>query len=329
MIQKNTNKISGFDVVLDGSVLYDLTLDDDINNIDMRSIYDKSLISEGLVVDVNLTTQSFMYLRNMEHYSDVHLLPFSDDPTYKQMRYPYYTPTYRLYADRMHRGWTLEFLTDFNRAATRTNNILYYTGKIMNLSGQTDQLADNNFAIMVEGDSLVFKQVKNQKTCDCDTATNEVAPRVWTTQFVLPTGTTKHHLVVSFERNIKLTPQQLLYEGANLDCTNFPNNHWYDGVPYRMGKVKIYLDGVLRQTLEDFEEPLLRATADVVDFMQGWGVGDESEYPVSVDYGLDGYFSGTLYRGRFYDRPLLFPEVKTNFDAFDDLFDLNYPLSTC
>jgi hypothetical protein len=321
-----------FDLVIDGSSLYDIVVDHNLNDIDMNSIYNKSLSTRCLMIDANVSGQTFSYIRNVENYDDVVTLePTSDVPQSDYFQYQYANSRYTMFADRMESGWSAEFITDFDQTLTHTgssHNILFYMGKTMNLSGHTSGFTDNNFVVTVKDNQLLFKQVKYRRDCDCDEATDIVVDVIKRTEFQLPTGTTKHHLVIVFRRDISLTEEELKYKGSNLDCDGLPNNHWYDGKKYRGGTVRIYLDGLLRETIV-MEEPVFRTTEDDMPHVQGWGLGDETIFSLSVDHGVAGSYLGSLVRGRFYTCPLKGDEIRTNFELLAIEHNLTNNLTSC
>jgi hypothetical protein len=333
MRSTNINKGSegSFDLVIDGSSLYDLTIDYNLNDINMNSIYNKTLSDHCLMVDANVATKTFNYIRQVEDYDDVaSLVPTTDVPPANYFQYQYATSGYTMFEDRMEQGWTAEFITNFATTGQTAplQDILFYMGKTQNLSGQTSSFTDNNFVVVLSNGRIVVKQIKYRRDCECEDATDVPESLVYKTNLTLPTGSTLHHLVLVFQRDLKLTGEDLIYKGNNISCDTFPNNHWYDGLKYRMGTLKIYLDGLLREVLT-IEEPIFRKTPEALPQVQGWALGDESIYPLSVDFGVAGSYTGSLVRGRYYSCPLRGDEIRINFELFAEEYNMTNNLTGC
>jgi hypothetical protein len=330
IINKHSDR--SFDLVIDGSSLYDLTVDYNLNDIDMSSIYNKNLSSHCLVVDADVSGKTFNYIKRVEDYSDVASLtpPTSGFTQSNYFQYQWAVPSgYTMFEDRMELGWTAEFITDFDTTLTAsTNNILFYMGKIENLSGQTGELLNNNFVVTIKNRQLLFKQISWERSCNCETAVDLETSVTNKSQLTLPTGTTLHHLVLVFQRDLSLTEEDLKVKGANLECDGLPNNHWYDGKKYRMGALKIYLDGLLRDTII-MEEVIFRDTVDDLPQVQGWGLGDDPSYQLSNNWGLSGSYLGNLVRGRFYECPLRGDEIRINFELFATQYNMTNILTSC
>jgi hypothetical protein len=329
----NTHSERSFDLVIDGSSLYDLTIDHNLNDIDMNSIFNKTLSTSCLMVDADVSGKTFNYIRHVEDYTQVtSLIPTVDEPQSTFFQYQWAVPSgYTMFEDRLKSGWSAEFITDFNETLTHTGdtqNIFFYMGKTMNLPGQESGLTDNNLVVYVKNGKLIVKQTQYERSCDCDEATDVVTVKLTRSELQLPSGSTKHHLVLVFKRDISLSEEDLKYKGANLDCTGSPNNHWYDGAKYRKGSLKVYLDGLLRETLS-LDETIFRDTEDDRPHVQGWGLGDEIMYDLSGDYGLAGSYLGEILRGRFYACPLRGDEIRTNYEILSEEYNLTNTLTSC
>jgi hypothetical protein len=323
---------SNFDLVIDGTSLYDLTIDNNLNDVDMNSIYNKSLSTKCLVVDADVSGKTFNYVANSEDYSEVvSLLPTTDAPPSYFFQYQWATSGYTMFPDRMSEGWTAEFILDFYYYIPQPfplEDVLFYMGKTQNLSGHTSGFTDNNLAVIVKNGQLIFKQVKYKRDCECDTANDVPEKIIHKSNIPLQNSNAKHHLVLVFTRDIKLDELQLRQLGANRDCTGGPNNGWYDGLKFRMGTMKIYLDGLLRDSFP-MEETIFRPTDDPRAHVQGWGLGDESTYSLSAQYGVAGSYCGNLYRGRYYACPLLGDEIRKNFEIFAPQYDIENIFNEC
>lgn len=295
----------------------------------------KPLTTKCLLVDANVENKDFYYLKHVADYSTVlSLTPTSDTPPSEYFEYQFATSGYTMFPNRFEKGWTAEFVFSFNDAVTLTGtpeNVLFYMGKTKNLSGHTTDFVDNNFTIIVDDDkSLIFKYVKYINECNCDTLEEKIRTTVKKSlPLTTSTGTTKHHLVIVFEKEIGVYGDDLHYYGGNIDCSDFPNTRWFDGAKFRMGRIKIYFDGLLKEIIDGVEETIFRVTENDLEKVQGWGISDEKIYSLSTLYDIAGYFTGDLVRGRFYECPLTPDLIKINFEYFAYEYTITDPLSTC
>lgn len=311
----------------------------------MSLIYEKTLDNDNLLVDANLVSSglSFNYLKYIEDPSIVDLItPRSDNPSQNYLEYQFFNSGYTMIPIRVLEGWTAEFIINGTQVSTpsgATRNVLFYMGKVYNgnltgttTSGETIDFIDNNLTFYLdENNKLVFRSVRYKLDCNnCDGGDDEIQPQIFKTHKpLIPTGNTFHHIVIVFERYLAMTSHQLTYQGANLDCNFFPNNHWYDGEKFRKGRYLIYRDGLLIEIIENVEEVVFRNTTYPLPFVQGWGMSDDSSYYLSNLYEVSGYFQYQLYRGRFYDIPLGADVIKINFDIFSELYGIINPLASC
>lgn len=286
------------------------------------------------MVDANVANKSFNYLANLDDYSVVSSLTGTSLNDY--FKYQFSTSGYTMFNTRVEKGWTAEFILNYSGATAPLKNVLFYMGKIENglsgttTSGETKDFIDNNFLIYLDSNNkVIIKQIKYKTDCDCDTPSNVINEVLHKSNVTIPTGVTNQHLVIIFERDLKLNSEEMKYKGNNLDCSNFPNNHWYDGQKFRFGKIKIYLNGLLKTTISGVEEPVFRDTTFDLPFVQGWGISDENSYYLTDLYNMAGSFTGNIIRGRFYNCVLNYDDIKTNFELFSDTYNMLDPLTSC
>jgi hypothetical protein len=261
---------------------------------------------------------------------DVHE-PVTDVPVSHYFRYQYANEDYRMFTDRMEKGWTAEFILTFAPDPETGENVLFYMGKAFNeaTSGHTIDFMDNNFTVAIKDKRVVLEYSKYINECDCDTPEVKIRQFMKVTTQLNTTGSTNNHLVMVFERDLGLEGEDLLYKGGNIDCENFPNTRWFDGKKYRMGRIKVYFNGLLKDVIEGVEETIFRETENPLPQIQGWGLSDESTYELSVAQGITGSYTGDILRGRYYEVPLTADLIKINFEIFAKEYNITNPISNC
>ena len=247
---------------------------------------------------------------------------------------------------RTENGWTLDFV--FNRNGVpfsgATNNVFYYWG----ISGETNPsfYADNNLSFSFTTNAeIIWKAIHYNPLSTVSGYTNNYTLFSGLTPTLCANGTTNDfNITITFKRYKSLFECGLQNEGGlndmistvqdatvftdwitgateQLSAVEVLSKKWYNEKDFRLGTLKIYLNGNPIYKLENFEEIIPSQRASTNTLVQAWGVGTN---------GIEGIHYGTckfILQGiNYYEEPLDFLSVSNHYIT---AIKPNYAITEC
>lgn len=239
--------------------------------------------------------------------------------------------------NRTEKGWTLSFLFDKSNLNWESG-VFYYLG--LKNDNEPSNYLDNNLSFgFTDSSEILWKSHHYSGVC------NTVSG--YTTSNYILTGKTtpisgitnnKFHVVITFERNIELNDCNLLNDGGindlitGLTITNpydvltgttqeieyveTLNKMWVNSRNYRLGTLKIYINGQRIYKINNWEEIIPSQRNSSNDLVQVWGGGDD----VTANGIHTPNTNLQLINFRYFECPLNFVYVKNLY------FDINNSL---
>ncbi len=232
---------------------------------------------------------------------------------------------------RTENGWTIDFVFNRESQSWSDGNVFYYFG----VRGDDDEknYADNNLSFGFTDDGRIkWSSIHYSGFCETDsgfTPTYYVSSGQ-TPQICVTGLTSDFNITIVFERNKTLTGCDLsnsggwndlitgrtlvndvldVMTGATEEYTYVEvlNQRWLSERDSRLGKLKIYLNGMLVYKTTEFEE-IVPSSRGVQPFIQSWGGGTEL---------MNGIHSGVslfnIKSFKYYEEPLNFVNIRHNF----------------
>lgn len=242
---------------------------------------------------------------------------------------------------RTEKGWTLDFVFNKDGFDWSGGTTFYYWG----ISGETEvaNYADNNLSFSFTDDGRVMWESVHYKKYSCDSdpiyyvASGQTA--------VLCSGGTSNdfNLTIVFERNRDLTGCDICNFGGTNDLITGKtmtvgqldwltgatevytiveslSEKWYENRDYRLGTLKIYLNGQKVYTLKDWEEIIPSQRESENDLVQKFGEG-------TVESGAihEGTTSFDMIEFNYYEYPFTHLQIKDNYNNLKQ----NYSITEC
>ncbi len=256
---------------------------------------------------------------------------------------------------RTEKGWTLDFVFNKDGFDWSGGTTFYYWG----ISGETEvtNYADNNLSFSFTDDGRVMWESVHYKKYSCDSdpiyyvASGQTA--------VLCSGGTSNdfNLTIVFERNRDLTGCDICNFGGTNDLITGKtmtvgqldwltgatevytiveslSEKWYENRDYRLGTLKIYLNGQKVYTLKDWEEIIPSRRDSENDLIQKFGEGTIESGDIH-----EGTTSFDMIEFNYYEYPFGHLQIKDNYtinikpnynitecdeDCIDDLHNKNH-----
>jgi hypothetical protein len=345
---KYQNLSSKLGISLNKGYTYDLTPSVKKTN-SMDLFYSKDLYNDKLSIDVDPNNREVLYISDKsipQSMTSNFLGKFGfDNGLY--YRYNFKSPGKSIFNNIMSEGWTVETILNFNNTPTSDFSVFYYLGVNFELEEIDGQLVDtsrnypldflhNNLAFAFDKNkSIIVRSARYTEECYGCEETAEVyatadcgnESSVTTNSGTLVTGSTQYEhafnkpvcsddesdflITIKFERGNNI---------LNNMCTEL-GTKFIESESERLGTLKIYINGLLYGTIENFEDIITRkADIPVHEFMQGWGFSDN--FDIFTDYDMMGFFSGKQPRGRFHGSPLTLEEIRHNYEILKECYNI-------
>jgi hypothetical protein len=239
---------------------------------------------------------------------------------------------------RTEKGWTLDFVFNKDGFDWSGGTTFYYWG----ISGETEvtNYADNNLSFSFTDDGRVMWESVHYKKYSCDSdpiyyvASGQTA--------VLCSGGTSNdfNLTIVFERNRDLTGCDICNFGGTNDLITGKtmtvgqldwltgatevytiveslSEKWYENRDYRLGTLKIYLNGQKVYTLKDWEEIIPSRRDSENDLIQKFGEGTVESGDIH-----EGETQFDLIQYNYYEYPFTHLQVKDNYNNIKGDFNI-------
>ena len=269
---------SRLDLRLDNSEFYDFELGNDEVRMDLIDFSSGRTINyEGLVIDSECFSP----------YTIPLTIPIGE-------RYTGGTCDFTV-RDRTENGWTLSFLFNRNNISWSSGNTFYYCG-IKNEDNPLYYL-DNNLSFGFTHQSEI-KWLSHHYSGYCHTTSGYTINNYISSGHTIPiSGLTSNffNVIITFERNLQLEDCNLLNDGGindliteftvnnpygtitgdteQIEYNEILNKKWVNSRNYRLGTLKIYLNGKRIYKLNDWEETVPSHRGSTNDLVQVWGGG--------------------------------------------------------
>lgn len=242
-------------------------------------------------------------------------------------------------------GWTLDFVFNRDEIPWTGGTTFYYWG-IRDEESRLNYL-DNNLSFSFTDDAeVMWKKVHYSGNCNSISGyTSSYYTLTGKTEPLCDSGTSADfNLTITFERQFKQTDCNVENDGGWNDMItggtllnsellimsgDTPQyeyiekltKKWYQERLYRLGTLKIFLNGSLIYKIKDWEEVIPSQRSSENEIAQIWGGGTT--------------FSGGIHEGetefilkhiRYYEQPLTYPEIQENYKTF---IKTNYEIVEC
>ena len=246
---------------------------------------------------------------------------------------------------RTEKGWTLDFVFNRDSIDWSGGTTFYYWG----ISGETEQTnyADNNLSFSFTDDGRIKWESIHYKKLSCDsdpiyyTASGQTA-------VMCSDGTSNDfNLTITFERNSNLENCDLCNYGGSNDLitgktmtvdqldwltgatevytiVEVLNEKWYENRDYRLGTLKIYLNGQKLYTLDNWEEIIPSQRESENDLVQIFGGGTVESGGIH-----EGETQFDLKEFNYYEYPFKFLQVKDNYNNLKQNYNITECTSDC
>ena len=346
---KYQNSGSELGINLNKGYFYDVTPQvKNITNMDL--LYSNRLFDDKLSIDVDPNNQEIFHINDAtipQTMMDNFLGKDGFDNDGLFYRYHFKTRGKDVFQNIMSCGWTFETVMNFDNKPTGPFSVFYYLGVGFEKELVDGVLVDtsrnylmdylhNNIAFgFDENRSIVIKSARYTEECyGCEDNDENYSSTdcggdnsVSVTTGSLVTGSTLYEhsfnkpvctddesnflVTVKFERDSSI---------INNMCTSL-GTKFIETESERMGTLKIYVNGLLYGTINNFEDIVTRkANLPVHEFVQGWGFSDN--FFISEDFNMFGHFDGLQPRGRFHGNPLSLQEIRHNYDLLKEEYQI-------
>lgn len=234
---------------------------------------------------------------------------------------------------RTEKGWTVDIVFDSSNYTWTGDSIFYYWG-ISGSTGSTEYI-DNNLSFWLTSDRKIkwksYRYVNESQNIINTDSTLGICSGSTTGNF---------NITISFERKYALTDCDLLNNGGindlilNKTVTNIKdtitgatpiydityglNENWSKDKRYRMGTLKIYLNGKPFYKLDNWEEVIPSQRSSTNKLVQLFGTGMT---------GVGNIHNGNCYINfleiNYYEEPLSFIEINNLFQTKNNIYNFS------